>query len=115
MPRAGFEPASCRLRVDNGIPPARSKGWSEEVAVVGCDRVAASKPHGLIAQRPSVPEITEPLRPATDGWDRPARGRTRTDEVGARRAPVTPQAFEKPSGRPGRTGLPGAAPRCSAV
>src|SRR5262245_5623090 len=34
--------------------------------------------------------------------DRPARVRTRTDEVGARRAPVTPQAYG--SGRPGSNG-----------
>jgi hypothetical protein len=56
-------------------------------------------------------QVTEPLRPATNVQSRPARGRTRTDEVGARRAPVTPQALEADD--PDRTGLPGVALRCS--
>ena len=44
---------------------------------------------------------------------RPARGRTRTDEVGARRAPVTPRACKADD--PDRTGLPGVALRCSSL
>ena len=47
--------------------------------------------------RPSFHEITEPLRPATS-CSRLTRNRTRTSEVGARRASLTPRVFE--SGRP---------------
>ena len=50
----------------------------------------------------SKPEITEPLRPATMPCSRPTRNRTRTSEVGARRASVTPRVFE--SGRPESNG-----------
>ena len=45
---------------------------------------------------------------------RPARGRTRTDEVGARRAAAYTTGLREADG-PGRTGLPGVALRCSSV
>jgi hypothetical protein len=49
----------------------------------------------------SFQEITEPLRPATnDVQNRPARIRTRTSEVGARDAAVTPPAY-RGAGPPG--------------
>src|SRR5579872_6390271 len=54
---------------------------------MACARVAVSNRTALIAQQPP-PEVTEPLRPATNVREgKPARTRTRTREVGARDAP----------------------------
>ena len=46
------------------------------------------EPHGPKAGPLCPLAITEPLRPATIVQSRPARARTRTSEVGARRAPA---------------------------
>jgi hypothetical protein len=45
------------------------------------------------------PQITEPLRPATIVKGKPARSRTRSCEVGARRASGTPQVCEERTAR----------------
>jgi len=51
MLRAGLEPATCRLGVDNGNVAGPQQ---KEVAVVKCSRIAASKPlspKGCLHQR----------------------------------------------------------------
>jgi hypothetical protein len=71
---------------------------------VGCSRIPVS--HNIESGagiEPAVRQITGPLRPATIvEQGKPARIRTRTCEVGARCAPVTPRACA--SGRPGSNG-----------
>jgi hypothetical protein len=82
--RAGLEPATCRLGGDNRIRSGPQQVLSNgNVAVVECGRSAGVEPQ---ARKPLMPsEITEPLRPATN-IEKQARSRTRTGEVGARRA-----------------------------
>jgi hypothetical protein len=82
MLRAGLEPATCRLGVDNRNrsgpqQSVTSRSWR-------CGRDAESNRSGTKGARSH--QITEPLRPATIVHSRPARIRTRTGEVGARRA-----------------------------
>src|ERR1041385_6204664 len=106
MLRAGLEPATSRLGVDN-----RSRSGPQQKRRRGRGVRSDS---GFEPQRPrrarSTSEITESLRPATRVESRPARGRTRTDEVGAHRAASYTTGLCE-SGRPGSNGpLRGGAP-----
>jgi hypothetical protein len=104
--RAGFEPATCRLGVDNGN-------------VAGPQQKRERRGHGVQTGIPASPRgrrgvvsRTRRLSPlpgnrtasARDDLleGKPARIRTRTCEVGARCAPVTPRACA--SGWPGSNG-----------
>jgi hypothetical protein len=95
-PRAGLEPATRRFVVDNRAVPARGR----RVVVV----VVRESGGGVETARPYGPRTRDNRHaPAHDDVvHRLARNRTRTSEVGARRASVTPRVFE--SGRPGSNG-----------
>jgi hypothetical protein len=108
--RAGVEPATCRLGVDN-----RNRSGPQQlmyVAVVGCGRRAESNRNGT---RECTLSPDNRAAPARD--DRATAGPPGFEPGPARLElavlPLTPQAYEADD--PDRTGLPGVALRCSSV
>jgi hypothetical protein len=90
--RAGLEPATCRLGVDNRNHPARSREVRRGLEMRSGRGV---EPQRRTFVQPPAPDNR--AAPARDdlAWSRPARGRTRTSEVGARRAAVYTTGLRK--------------------
>src|SRR5437867_6229421 len=107
--QAGLEPATCRL-VDN-----RNRSGPQQKVRRGHEMRSG---RGVEPQRHTIVQPLSPdnraasARDALSCWSRPARGRTRTSEVGARRASVYTTGLCR-ADDPDRTGLPGVAPRFS--
>ena len=97
MLRAGFEPATCRLGVDNGNVAGPQQRFCRGRGMRSGADLNRSGAAGW--QHTALPDNR--ATPARDKG-KPARIRTRTCEVGARRAAFAPQVCK--SGRPGSNG-----------
>ncbi len=104
MLRAGLEPATCRLGVDN-----RNRSGPQQKVRRGRE---VRSGRGVEPQRRTSVQPLSPDNRAASARDdllhsRPARSRTRTGEVGARRASAYTTGLRADD--PDRTGLPGVA------
>ncbi len=102
MLRAGLEPATCRLGVDNRN---RSGPQHKNVAVVRCGRDAESNRNGARVCNRSL-QITEPLRPATILLLEQARQGSNPDQRGWSSPCFRLHHGPVQSGRPGSNGSP---------
>ena len=109
MLRAGVEPATCRSASITGTAPARSRVSRRGLGMRTGSALDVRAGYEPARRGHRLHQITGPLRPATGTRpkphpSKPARIRTRTCEVGARRASSYTTGLR--SGRPGSNGPP---------
>jgi hypothetical protein len=107
--RAGVEPATCRSASITGTAPARSRVSRRGLGMRTGSALDVRAGYEPARRGHRLHQITGPLRPATGMRpkphpSKPARIRTRTCEVGARRASSYTTGLR--SGRPGSNGPP---------